>query len=69
MEVKVISSTGAVTVQARVTETLPEGMLFMPCSFPSAPVNQLFNIALDPRSKSPSLKTCNVRLERIGSHE
>ena len=69
MEVKVISSTGAVTVQARVTETLPEGMLFMPSSFPSAPVNQLFNIALDPRSKSPSLKACRVRLERIGSHE
>jgi predicted molibdopterin-dependent oxidoreductase YjgC len=69
MDVKVISSTGAVTVQARVSETLPEGMLFMPSSFPIAPVNQLFDIALDHRSKAPALKACNVRLERIGSHE
>jgi predicted molibdopterin-dependent oxidoreductase YjgC len=66
-EVKIVSPTGEVTTVARVTDTLPEGVLFMPSSFPATPVNKLFSIALDPRSKAPSLKACAVRLERIGS--
>ncbi|MCX5994613.1 MAG: formate dehydrogenase subunit alpha [Chloroflexi bacterium] len=67
-EVKLISPVGGVAAVARITDTLPEGTLFMPSSFPSAPVNQLFDIVLDPRSKAPSLKACKVRLERIGPH-
>jgi len=67
-EVKLISPVGEVAAVARITDTLPEGTLFMPSSFPSAPVNQLFDIVLDPRSKAPSLKACKVRLERIGPH-
>ncbi len=63
--VKVISPVGEVTAVAKFTDTLPEGMLFMPHSFPSTPVNQLFGIALDPRAKSPALKACAVKLERI----
>ena len=67
-EVKVISPVGEVTTVARVTNTLPEGMLFMPVSFAESPVNALFDIALDPRSKTPSVKACAVRLERTGRH-
>jgi formate dehydrogenase (NADP+) alpha subunit len=67
-EVRLISPIGEVTVAARITDTLPAGTLFIPSSFPNTPVNQLFDIALDPRSKAPSLKACNVRLERNGSH-
>ena len=67
-EVKLISPVGEVAAVARIADTLPEGTLFMPSSFPSAPVNQLFDIVLDPRSKAPSLKACKVRLERIGPH-
>jgi len=37
----------------------------MPISFPESPVNELFDIKLDPRSKAPFLKSCAVRLERI----
>ena len=64
-EVKVISPVGEVTAVAKFTHTLPEGMIFMPISFPSTPVNQLFGTVLDPRSKTPALKACAVKLERI----
>ena len=67
-KVTVISPLSQITATARIVDTAVEGMLFMPLSFPESPVNALFDIALDPRSKTPSLKACAVRLERIGSH-
>jgi predicted molibdopterin-dependent oxidoreductase YjgC len=39
-------------------------MLFMPFSFPEAPVNGLFDIILDPETKSPALKACKVKVEK-----
>ena len=65
-KVKIISPVGEVTTTVKITDTLPEGMLFMPISFPETPVNKLFGIALDPEAKTPSLKACNVRIERVG---
>jgi len=64
-EVKVISPLGEVTTVVRFTTTLPDGVIFMPNSFSSTPVNQLFDIVLDPLSKTPALKACAVKLERI----
>ncbi len=63
--VKVMSSCGEVTAVARLTDRLPEGMIFMPLSFPDTHVNQLFDGAIDPQAKTPALKACRVRLERI----
>jgi len=63
--VKVISAAGEVTTTVRLTDTLSVGTAFMPISFPESPVNELFDIVLDPKAKTPSLKTCAVRLERI----
>jgi len=63
--VRVASSVGELTTTVRVNDSLPAGLLFMPISFPESPVNELFDIKLDPRSKAPSLKSCAVRLERI----
>ena len=63
-EVKVVSPLGEVTAFVRFTTTLPEGVIFMPNSFSSTPVNQLFDIVLDPQSKTPALKACAVKLER-----
>jgi len=63
--VRVVSPAGEVTTTVRITENLPPGMVFMPMSFPESPVNELFSIDLDPRVKTPSLKSCPVRLERI----
>ncbi len=65
-KVKIISPISEVTTMAKITDTLPGGMLFMPISFPETPVNGLFDIALDPETKTPSLKACKVRIERIG---
>jgi formate dehydrogenase alpha subunit len=67
--VKVVSAAGEVTTILRITNTLPAGMLFMPMSFPESPANELFDIALDPRAKTPSLKRCAVRLERVSTDD
>jgi formate dehydrogenase alpha subunit len=66
--VKLISPAAELTTPVRITDTLPEGILFMPTSFPESPVNSLFSIVLDPEAKTPSLKSCKVRIERIGLH-
>jgi len=63
--VKVVSSVGELTTVVKVTGSLPSGLLFMPISFPESPINELFDIKVDPRSKAPFLKSCAVRLERI----
>jgi formate dehydrogenase alpha subunit len=63
--VKVVSSAGEVTTNIKVTNTLPSRTLFMPISFADCRVNELFGLALDPKAKSPALKRCPVRLERI----
>jgi formate dehydrogenase alpha subunit len=65
-KVKVISPTAELTTTVRITDTLPEGTVFMPLSFPESPTTRLFNIALDPEAKTPSLKACNVRIEIYG---
>ena len=64
-QVRVISPVGEVTAVAKLTDTLPEGVVFMPICFPATPVNQLFDIVLDPRAKTPALKACAVKLEGI----
>ena len=66
--VKVVSPVDEVTAAARVTDTLSQGMIFMPMSFPESPVNGLFDTVLDPGTKTPALKTCLVRLERIADN-
>jgi predicted molibdopterin-dependent oxidoreductase YjgC len=63
--VKVTSAIGEVTATVRFLDTLPEGMVFMPYSFATTPVNRLFDITLDPKAKTPALKACAVKLERI----
>jgi formate dehydrogenase alpha subunit len=64
-KVKVISPVGEVTAMVKITDTLREWMLFMPVSFPETPVNGLFDIALNPETKAPSLKACSVKIEKI----
>jgi predicted molibdopterin-dependent oxidoreductase YjgC len=66
--VRIVSPVGEVTALARITGTVVQGVIFMPGSFPEAPVNTLLDITLDPLTKVPSQKTCLVRLERIENH-
>jgi formate dehydrogenase alpha subunit len=64
-KVKVISPIGEVTTIAKITDTLRQGTLFMPVSYPKTPVNELFDIDLNPETKAPSLKACNVKIEKL----
>ncbi len=64
-KVKVISPVGEVITIARITDTLHQGTLFMPVSYPETPVNELFDISLNTETKAPSLKSCNVKIERL----
>jgi len=64
-KVKVVSVVGEVTAKVKITDTLREGMLFMPVPFPEAPVNEVFDIVLDPETKAPSLEACSVKIEKI----
>jgi formate dehydrogenase alpha subunit len=67
-KVRVISPVAELTTAVKITDTLPEGIVFMPISFPEHPVTSLFSIALEPEAKTPALKACNVRIERTEAH-
>ena len=64
-KVKIISDNGEISASARVSDALPRGLLYMAESFPQSPVHELFGTVIDPQSKTPALKSCAVRLERI----
>jgi formate dehydrogenase alpha subunit len=66
--VKVVSPTGEVPAVAKVTDKLDKGVVFMSASFSESLVNGLFDIVLDPQTKAPALKTCQVKLKRIEGH-
>ncbi len=68
-KVTIASPAGKVEANARINRALPQGKLFMPESFPQSPVTELFGINLDPVSKSPSLTSCQVRVEKSQSEE
>jgi formate dehydrogenase alpha subunit len=63
--VRVVSPAGELTTTLRISDSLPAGLLFMPISFAESPINELFDIKLDSRSRGPFLKSCAVKLERI----
>jgi len=65
--VRLISPNGEVVATAGVGNSVARGMVFVPISFPGTPVNALFDVSLDARSKSPELKACSIRLERMAS--
>jgi formate dehydrogenase major subunit len=67
-KVKVISPVGEVTTTVKVSPTLHQGMLFMPIAFPESPVGELFDVTLDPQARSPALKACKVRLEKVDAN-
>ncbi len=55
---------GRIEANARVTERVRDGVIFMPFHFREAPANVLTNPALDPMAKIPELKVCAVRIEK-----
>ena len=64
-KVKVSSRRGSVEVEAKVTDRVKKGVIFMPFHFAEAAANILTNSALDPVSKIPEYKVCSARLDTI----
>ena len=62
--VKVSSRRGSVEVEARVTDRVGKGVIFMPFHFAEAAANLLTNTALDPVAKIPELKVCAASLAK-----
>jgi len=64
-KVKVVSRRGSLEVEARVTDIVAEGVLFMPFHFADGPANVLTNTVIDPTAKIPELKVCAARIEKV----
>lgn len=64
MIVKVASRRGEISLQAKVVDTIQEGLLFIPFHFAEAAANKLTGANLDPVAKIPEYKVCAVKLER-----
>lgn len=62
--VEVSSRRGSVEVEARVTDRVDEGAIFMPFHFAEAAANNLTIAALDPVSGIPEFKVCAARIEK-----
>jgi formate dehydrogenase alpha subunit len=62
--VKVSSRRGSVEVDAKVTDKVGKGVIFMPFHFAEAAANTLTNSALDPVSKIPEYKVCAARIDK-----
>ncbi|MFC2012104.1 molybdopterin-dependent oxidoreductase [Chloroflexota bacterium] len=63
--VSIVSPVDSLSVQVKITGVIPEGVVYIPSSFPETPVNRLFDGALDPETGAPSLKSCRVKIERV----
>jgi formate dehydrogenase major subunit len=62
--IKVTSRRGEITLRARVTGGIKEGVVFIPFHFAEAPANMLTNNAVDAESKIPEYKACAVRVTK-----
>ncbi len=63
-KVVVESRRGSVKLEARVTDTIARGVVFIPFHYREAPANMLTNPALDPIAKIPEYKACAVRIKK-----
>jgi formate dehydrogenase alpha subunit len=68
-QVRIISPVSELTAAVTITGALPEGIVTLPGSFPETPAVRLFEINLDAETKTPLLKACNVKIERINDYE
>ena len=63
--VRVASRRGAVTVRARVTPEVPEGLVWMAFHFREGNANWLTHAAFDPVTLTAEYKACAVRLDKL----
>ncbi len=62
--VEVTSRRGAVSLRARVTDSLPAGMVRLDSHWPQAPFGRLVSEAFEPTTGTPELKYTAVRVGR-----
>jgi predicted molibdopterin-dependent oxidoreductase YjgC len=55
---------GSISLEAKVTEDVPKGIIFVPFHFCEAPANILTAQVLDPQSKIPEFKVSAARIRR-----
>jgi len=63
--VRIKSRRGEVTVKAKVTDQVPQGMVWMAFHFREACANWLTNPAFDPVSQTAEYKACAVKIEKL----
>ncbi len=63
--VRVKSRRGEVALKAKLTDQVPEGMIWMAFHFREACANWLTNPAFDPVSQTAEYKACAVRIEKL----
>jgi formate dehydrogenase alpha subunit len=63
-EVNVNSRRGHIEINAKVTERVPKGTIFIPFHFAECAANMLTNPVLDPDAKIPVLKVCAVNVTK-----
>ncbi len=63
--VKVITKRGKAVTNAKVTDKIEKGWLFMPFHFAEGPANMLTNDVLDPIAKIPEYKVCAAKIKKI----
>jgi formate dehydrogenase alpha subunit len=61
-EIALQSRRGAIRLEAKVTDSVGEGVVFVPFHFGESPANALTNTALDPIAKIPEYKVAAVRI-------
>lgn len=64
-KVRVTSRRGSIVVDAKLTDKINSGVVFMPIHFGESPVNKLTNRNLDPVSQIPEFKVSSVRIEVV----
>lgn len=63
--VRVTSPAGEVIARADVSSAVLPGTVMLPMSYLGSPTSALFDVRLDPRTKSPLAKSCRVKVERL----
>jgi formate dehydrogenase major subunit len=63
--IHVVSRRGEVTVKARLTDQVPQGMIWMSFHFRETCANWLTNPVFDPVSQTAEYKACAVRIEKL----
>jgi len=63
--ISVQSRRGKIEIKARITERVPQKVIFIPFHFAENAANVLTNPALDPVAKIPEYKVCAAKVEKI----